>query len=66
MLAEQVGFFARRAVRLLRLDAVGYVAKVAGTSCFMVNPGVEKFLDWLRKSRPARMAKSRKAEPVNV
>lgn len=48
MLAEQIGFFAERGVRLLRLDAVGYVAKVAGTSCFMVEPGVEELLDWLR------------------
>ena len=48
MLARQLAFFAGHGVRLVRLDAVGYVAKVAGTSCFMVEPQVEEFLDWLR------------------
>jgi sucrose phosphorylase len=29
------------------LDAVGYVIKKAGTSCFMVEPEIYSFLDWI-------------------
>jgi sucrose phosphorylase len=35
-------------VRLVRLDAIGYVVKRAGTSCFMVQPELDEVLDWLR------------------
>jgi sucrose phosphorylase len=44
------GFFARFAangVRMVRLDAVGYLAKRAGTSCFMVQPDTDELLAWL-------------------
>jgi sucrose phosphorylase len=34
-------------VRLVRLDAVGYVTKRAGTNCFMVEPEIWHFLDWI-------------------
>ena len=33
-------------VTMVRLDAVGYVVKQAGTSCFMVEPEIHEFLDW--------------------
>lgn len=39
--------FADRRVRIVRLDAVGYVIKKAGTSCFMVEPEIYEFLDWI-------------------
>jgi len=39
--------FAARGVRIVRLDAVGYVIKKAGTSCFMVEPEIYDFLDWI-------------------
>jgi sucrose phosphorylase len=39
--------FAARGVRIVRLDAVGYVIKKPGTSCFMVEPDVYQFLDWV-------------------
>ncbi|HEU4672211.1 MAG TPA: alpha-amylase family glycosyl hydrolase, partial [Candidatus Limnocylindrales bacterium] len=39
--------FASHGVRLVRLDAVGYVIKKAGTSCFMVEPEIWEFLGWL-------------------
>lgn len=45
------GWFAGLAaagVRIVRLDAVGYVVKRAGTSCFMVEPDIWTILDWLR------------------
>jgi sucrose phosphorylase len=39
--------FASRGVRIVRLDAVGYVIKKADTSCFMVEPDIYEFLDWV-------------------
>ena len=42
-----LGFFAAQRVRIIRLDAVGYVVKKAGTSCFMVEPEIYDFLDWV-------------------
>ncbi len=40
-------FFASHWVRIVRLDAVAYVIKKAGTSCFMVEPDIYEFLDWI-------------------
>jgi sucrose phosphorylase len=39
--------FAARGVRIVRLDAVGYVTKRAGTTGFMVEPEIWTFLDWI-------------------
>lgn len=39
--------FADRGVRIVRLDAVGYVIKKAGTTCFMVEPEIFEFLRWV-------------------
>ena len=39
----------RRGIGLLRLDAVGYVVKKAGTSCFFVEPEVWEYLAWIRR-----------------
>jgi sucrose phosphorylase len=47
LLADQLAFFNAHMVRLVRLDAVGYVVKRRGTSCFMVEPEIHEFLDWL-------------------
>ena len=38
---------ASHGVSMVRLDAVGYVAKRAGTSCFMVEPESFEFLEWV-------------------
>ena len=48
LLVDQLAFFAARGVRLVRLDAVGYAVKRRGTSCFMVEPEIHRFLGWLR------------------
>jgi sucrose phosphorylase len=40
-------FFADQGVQIVRLDAVGYVIKKPGTSCFMVEPEIYEFLDWI-------------------
>ena len=34
-------------VRIVRLDAVGYVIKRSGSACFMVEPEIYEFLDWI-------------------
>ncbi len=39
--------FAERGVRIVRLDAVGYVIKKPGTTCFMVEPEIYAFLAWM-------------------
>jgi sucrose phosphorylase len=39
--------FAARGVRIVRLDAVGFVVKKPGTTCFMVEPEIYAFLDWV-------------------
>ncbi len=40
--------FAEHGVGMARLDAVGYIVKKAGTSCFFVEPEIYEFLDWIR------------------
>ena len=47
LLTAWLRFFAQQGVRIVRLDAVGYVIKKAGTSCFMVEPEIFEFLDWV-------------------
>ncbi len=39
--------FAKHKVRLVRLDAVGFVIKKMGTSCFFVKPEIYDFLSWI-------------------
>lgn len=47
MIRGWLEFLAARGVAIVRLDAVGYVIKEAGTSCFMVEPGIWEFLSWI-------------------
>lgn len=35
-------------IRIVRLDAVGYVIKKPGTSCFFVEPEIWEFLSWIK------------------
>lgn len=39
--------FAAERVRIVRLDAVGYVVKKPGSTCFMVEPEIYEFLSWV-------------------
>ena len=39
--------FAEKGVSIVRLDAVAYVTKRAGTSCFFVEPEIYDFLEWV-------------------
>lgn len=47
LLTSWLRFFASQRVRIVRLDAVGYVIKKPGTSCFMVEPEIYEFLEWV-------------------
>lgn len=47
LIAGWFEWFAGHGVRIVRLDAVGYVVKKPGTSCFMVEPEIYEVLDWL-------------------
>lgn len=39
--------FSKQNVKIVRLDAVGYVIKKLGTSCFFIEPEIYKFIDWI-------------------
>ncbi|HET7026085.1 MAG TPA: sucrose phosphorylase [Candidatus Limnocylindrales bacterium] len=47
LIGEWLELLAGQGVRIVRLDAVGYVTKKAGTSCFMVEPEIWEFLAWV-------------------
>ena len=47
LISAWLELFASHGVRIVRLDAVGYVIKKAGTTCFMVEPEIYEFLDWI-------------------
>jgi len=39
--------FSKQDVKLVRLDAVGYIIKKLGTSCFFVEPEIYRFMEWV-------------------
>ena len=45
---EVFTFFSQNNIRIVRLDAVGYVIKKLGTSCFFVEPDIYRFLDEIK------------------
>lgn len=47
LLTDFLTNFSRNGVKIVRLDAVGYVIKKPGTSCFFVEPEIYEFLDWI-------------------
>jgi sucrose phosphorylase len=48
LVTELMENFSRNGVKMVRLDAVGYVVKKIGTSCFFVEPETFDFLQWIR------------------
>jgi sucrose phosphorylase len=48
LITECLSNFSKNNVKIVRLDAVGYVIKKIGTSCFFVEPEIYHFLDWLK------------------
>lgn len=51
--SEFLANFSRRKIKMVRLDAVGYVIKKPGTSCFFVEPEIYGYLDWIREQAHA-------------
>ena len=47
LLADFLTNFSKNKVKIVRLDAVGYVVKKPGSTCFFVEPEIYQFLDWL-------------------
>jgi sucrose phosphorylase len=47
LLIDYLRFFRNHGVKIVRLDAIGYVIKRPGTSCFMVEPEIYEFIDWM-------------------
>jgi sucrose phosphorylase len=41
--------FSKNNVKIVRLDAIGYIIKKLGTSCFFVEPDIYEFLDWIKQ-----------------
>lgn len=49
LFSEFFTHFKEHGVKIVRLDAVGYVIKKMGTSCFFVEPEIYAFLDWIKE-----------------
>jgi sucrose phosphorylase len=47
LLSEFMTNFSNNHVKIVRLDAVGYVIKKIGTTCFFVEPEIYYFLNWI-------------------
>ncbi|WP_341282255.1 sucrose phosphorylase [Paenibacillus sp. FSL H8-0537] len=47
LLTEFFTNFKKQNIKIVRLDAVGYMIKKLGTSCFFVEPEIYAFLDWI-------------------
>ncbi|GGM19593.1 sucrose phosphorylase [Paraliobacillus quinghaiensis] len=48
LLTEFFVNFSENNIKIVRLDAVGYIIKKLGTSCFFVEPEIYQFLDWIK------------------
>lgn len=47
LLADSMTKFSENGVKIVRLDAVGFVTKKGGTTCFFVEPEIYGFLEWI-------------------
>lgn len=47
LIARFLDEFSRHGVKIVRLDAVGYLVKKLGTSCFFVEPEIYQFMEWI-------------------
>jgi len=47
LMQEFMANFSRNNVKMVRLDAVGYVIKKRGSSCFFVEPEIFHYLEWI-------------------
>ncbi len=53
LLSDFLKNFRKNQVKIVRLDAVGYVIKKPGTSCFFVEPEIYEFLEWISNTAQA-------------
>lgn len=49
LLTDILTNFRKNKVKIVRLDAIGYVIKKPGTTCFFLEPEIHQFLDWITK-----------------
>jgi len=49
LLKQFMSKFSENNVQIVRLDAVGYVIKKRGTSCFFIEPEIYEVLEWIRQ-----------------
>ena len=47
LLQRTLKHFCDNGIKIVRLDAIGYVIKKLGTSCFFVEPEIYEFLSWI-------------------
>ncbi len=47
LLGDFLENFSKKGVKIVRLDAVGYIIKKPGTSCFFVEPEIFDFMSWI-------------------
>jgi len=60
--------FSKQDVKLVRLDAVGYIIKKLGTSCFFVEPEIYGFMEWvsnLASSLGIELLRNRRRDPFS-
>ena len=50
LLTDILTNFRKNKVKIVRLDAIGYVIKKPGTTCFFLEPEIHQFLDWITKT----------------
>ncbi len=53
LLVEVLEHMSRHGVTIVRLDAIGYVVKRPGTSCFFVEPEIYEFMEWMTRAAHA-------------
>lgn len=49
LITKYMNNFSQNHVKIVRLDAVGYVIKKRGTSCFFIEPDIYEYLAWIRR-----------------
>lgn len=54
LFSDSLSHLRRQGVKIVRLDAIAYVIKKPGSSCFFVEPEIYEFLDWIRQVADAR------------
>ena len=53
LLTDFLNNFSKQNIKMIRLDAIGFVVKKPGTSCFFVEPEIYDFLKWISETANA-------------